>query len=50
MNNIVLGKEIKKSRLVIYSREENRSGGLAAPPAPGPGPPPANPLSVFLLF
>lgn len=31
MNNIVLGKEIKKSRLVIYSREENRSGGLVTP-------------------
>lgn len=50
MNNIVLGKEIKKSRLVIYSREENRSGGLVTPPLPGPGPPPANPRSVFLLF
>ena len=53
MNNIVLGKEIKKSRLVIYSREEKDLEVLSPPPSPPPRPRPHLPQTgalCFLLF
>ena len=53
MNNIVLGKEIKKSRLVIYSREERDLEVLPAPLLRPPRPRPhllQTHALCFLLF